>query len=314
VWVERHKYYPYGEENPATVSNREKYATYQRDQSTNLDYAMNRYYGWQHGRFLTPDPYKGSSRRRKPLSWNRYVYAQNDPVNFRDPRGLFREDVDYEEADDYDSFFDFWDIPGDDDPGERTERGMGDRPAQEDGGSPALRPECDRRNPLNAKVLAFVERNREAARSLERSFGLRADFILAWAAFESGYGTGAAARLDNNNFFGLTAPSANSTGGWAGAIPCSTKTGATFPGFACFPTDEMNDMYGGNNLYYSGFAALESQGNRYLRPALAAQNQGGSLADVANAIALAGFNTEPVDYGGRVAGAAEAIARRKGCP
>ena len=88
VWVERHKYYPYGEENPATVSNREKYATYQRDQSTNLDYAMNRYYAWQHGRFLTPDPYKASAGLTDPGSWNRYVYVLGDPVNWLDPRGL----------------------------------------------------------------------------------------------------------------------------------------------------------------------------------------------------------------------------------
>jgi len=57
------------------VSNREKYATYHRDQSTNLDYAMNRYYGWQHGRFLTPDPYKASAGLTDPGSWNRYAYV-----------------------------------------------------------------------------------------------------------------------------------------------------------------------------------------------------------------------------------------------
>jgi hypothetical protein len=49
---------------------------------------MNRYYGWQHGRFLTPDPYQASAGLTDPGSWNRYVYVLGDPVNWMDPTGL----------------------------------------------------------------------------------------------------------------------------------------------------------------------------------------------------------------------------------
>jgi len=56
--------YPYGAEyTPTTVNDREKYATYTRDSVSGLDYAANRYYSSQWGRFLSPDPYAGSLGR-----------------------------------------------------------------------------------------------------------------------------------------------------------------------------------------------------------------------------------------------------------
>jgi len=80
--------FPYGAEYTVTANDREKYATYTRDSLTGLDYAMNRYYSSQWGRFLSPDPYSGSVKRGNPQSWNRYAYAKNDPVNRSDPSGL----------------------------------------------------------------------------------------------------------------------------------------------------------------------------------------------------------------------------------
>jgi len=81
--------YPYGVEyTPQTVNDREKYATYTRDSVTGLDYAMNRYYSSQWGRFLSPDPSGGSVAPGNPQSWNRYGYAANDPANRADPTGL----------------------------------------------------------------------------------------------------------------------------------------------------------------------------------------------------------------------------------
>jgi RHS repeat-associated protein len=85
------KYYPYGEEPVTTASGREKFGTYHRDQATNLDYADQRYYASGFGRFLTPDPYKASGGLGDPGSWNRYVYVMNDPINYRDRRGLEAE-------------------------------------------------------------------------------------------------------------------------------------------------------------------------------------------------------------------------------
>lgn len=82
------RYYPYGEEITSTANDTEKYATYFRDSFTTLDYADQRYYASTYGRFNTVDPMGvGAS----PGSFNGYAYAQSDPINGRDPRGLFVE-------------------------------------------------------------------------------------------------------------------------------------------------------------------------------------------------------------------------------
>jgi RHS repeat-associated protein len=97
------RYYPYGEEYTATANDKDKFATYFRDSSTGLDYAMNRYYGGNLGRFLSPDPYRSSTRMQDPQGWNPYAYVQNDPVNYSDPLGLDRcPDCSIEVNDTYD--------------------------------------------------------------------------------------------------------------------------------------------------------------------------------------------------------------------
>jgi RHS repeat-associated protein len=83
-----HTYYPYGVEYSTSSGDTEKYATYTRDSLTGFDYAMNRYYFSQWGRFMSPDPSWGSARPGLPQSWNRYWYANGDPVNNSDPSGL----------------------------------------------------------------------------------------------------------------------------------------------------------------------------------------------------------------------------------
>src|SRR5690348_1839749 len=52
------KYYPYGEERnySALPNDQVKFATYTRDGVSGLDYADQRYYTSQLGRFMTPDP------------------------------------------------------------------------------------------------------------------------------------------------------------------------------------------------------------------------------------------------------------------
>ena len=64
-------------------------ATYSRDSSTGLDYAINRYYGSNLARFLSPDPFGGSAKPSDPGSWNRYAYVGGDPINHNDAQGLF---------------------------------------------------------------------------------------------------------------------------------------------------------------------------------------------------------------------------------
>ena len=80
--------YPYGELQGAVGTPGEKFGTYWRD-ATGLDYAVNRYYSPQMGRFLSADPYVASGGAADPGSWNRYAYVGGDPVNRNDPKGLY---------------------------------------------------------------------------------------------------------------------------------------------------------------------------------------------------------------------------------
>ena len=64
-----------------------KFATYTRDAATGLDYADQRYYASQFGRFMSADPYMASGGPGDPGSWNRYAYLSNDPINFYDLSG-----------------------------------------------------------------------------------------------------------------------------------------------------------------------------------------------------------------------------------
>ncbi|QOY91733.1 RHS repeat-associated core domain-containing protein [Paludibaculum fermentans] len=83
------RYYPYGDQNPgSTTENREKFATYTRDGFSGLDYAQNRYYSPQFGRFTTADPFSDSADYSRPQGMNRYNYVESDPANGVDPTGL----------------------------------------------------------------------------------------------------------------------------------------------------------------------------------------------------------------------------------
>jgi RHS repeat-associated protein len=86
--IENNRTLPYGEawqaeSTPST--NEKKFTTYQRDQESGLDYAMDRYYGNSAGRFNSPD--KGRFTLGIPSSLNRYTYSGSDPINHIDPSG-----------------------------------------------------------------------------------------------------------------------------------------------------------------------------------------------------------------------------------
>jgi len=83
----RARFMPFGDEITSTSNDREKFATYTRDSYTGLDYADQRFYASTYGRFNTPDPFRRSALRRNPESWNRYIYANDDPINKSDPTG-----------------------------------------------------------------------------------------------------------------------------------------------------------------------------------------------------------------------------------
>src|SRR5580658_7646866 len=87
------RYYPWGEARGTNPQDTWNYATYWQDSATGLDYAEQRYFGNVQGRFMTPDLYmareNGANDPTNPQSWNRYAYVAGDPVNGKDPTGLF---------------------------------------------------------------------------------------------------------------------------------------------------------------------------------------------------------------------------------
>lgn len=118
--VSRRDFLPFGEEIYAnstanrTESNkysligqdavRQRFTGYERDNESELDYAINRYYNGSHGRFTAVDPYniifemeKGKDAEEKqrifvvyisqPQIWNKYAYAFNNPLKYSDPDG-----------------------------------------------------------------------------------------------------------------------------------------------------------------------------------------------------------------------------------
>ncbi|MEM7052795.1 MAG: RHS repeat-associated core domain-containing protein, partial [Acidobacteriota bacterium] len=89
-----HTYFPFGEESvPNGSSERMKFTGHERDthgtagQGDDLDYMHARYCNPLNGRFLSVDPLIASADIRKPQSWNRYIYANNNPLLMIDPDG-----------------------------------------------------------------------------------------------------------------------------------------------------------------------------------------------------------------------------------
>ena len=73
--------------NTALFSVGWKFATYWGD-ATGLDYADQRYYASNLGRFMTADASGLNENLADPASWNAYSYTEGDPINYIDPDGL----------------------------------------------------------------------------------------------------------------------------------------------------------------------------------------------------------------------------------
>jgi RHS repeat-associated protein len=77
-----------GAESSGTPTNR-RFTSYDRSTTTGLDYAVNRQYDSQQGRFTQVDPAgMRATTLISPQTLNLYAYCTNDPINQIDPSGL----------------------------------------------------------------------------------------------------------------------------------------------------------------------------------------------------------------------------------
>ena len=74
--------------NP-TSRTPQKFTGKERDAETGLDNFGVRYFSGPEGRFTSPDPLLLSAKLEDPQTWNRYVYARNNPLRYTDPSGLY---------------------------------------------------------------------------------------------------------------------------------------------------------------------------------------------------------------------------------
>ncbi len=98
--VSRRDFYPFGERINDTVGDRDMVLGYalnpmlpqrftgkERDDESNLDYFLARYYASSLGRFNSVDPAGAGVRANDPQSWNAYSYVSNAPLAFVDLDG-----------------------------------------------------------------------------------------------------------------------------------------------------------------------------------------------------------------------------------
>jgi len=90
----RETYRPYGERikrDSAAAPNTRWYTGHPQDVETGLTYMGARYYDPVIGRFMAVDP-KGFDEDNLH-SFNRYAYGNNNPYRYKDPNGLWAEDI-----------------------------------------------------------------------------------------------------------------------------------------------------------------------------------------------------------------------------
>jgi len=111
--ITRHDYLPFGEEIPSSIASRstqgfswpqsdsvrQQFTQKERDIETGLDYFGARYFASTQGRFTSPDPVTISvARVANPQLWNSYSYVSNNPLQYLDPDGLERIQLDESSA------------------------------------------------------------------------------------------------------------------------------------------------------------------------------------------------------------------------
>ena len=79
---------PFGDLLSSTTSDVFQYTGLPQDTENSSDHATYRNLSTTQSRWLSPDPYNGSYDITNPQSFNRYVYAMNNPLARPDPTGL----------------------------------------------------------------------------------------------------------------------------------------------------------------------------------------------------------------------------------
>jgi RHS repeat-associated protein len=89
VVIETTEYEPYGAQVAGPVKDGPGFTGHVQDAATGLTYMQQRYYDPAVGRFLSVDPV--TAHEKPGQNFNRYLYANNSPFNFKDPDGRDEE-------------------------------------------------------------------------------------------------------------------------------------------------------------------------------------------------------------------------------
>ncbi|HET8554289.1 MAG TPA: RHS repeat-associated core domain-containing protein [Rhodanobacteraceae bacterium] len=81
----RYTYRPYGTQQSGPTNAGPGYTGHVNDPNTGLVYMQQRYYDPDIGRFISPDPIGPAAGN--VFNFNRYAYANNNPIKFTDPDG-----------------------------------------------------------------------------------------------------------------------------------------------------------------------------------------------------------------------------------
>ena len=92
-YLASYEYWPYGEEMTSSTYNEDsyRYTGHERDYDLSMDYMKSRHYKYEIGRFYQPDPVNGSIENA--MSWDLYLYVNNDPLNYIDPEGTLEVQI-----------------------------------------------------------------------------------------------------------------------------------------------------------------------------------------------------------------------------
>jgi len=262
---------------------------------------VQRYYTASAGRFYTPDPagMKGADPK-DPATWNMYVYAKDDPVNFNDPKGGLPCWI----------------------------AGFGPGGGGNDGGSGCIEDPCDFLieafgpvpSPLcgypgpayeqrggssdciegfPAEDVGFVVANYADAVALGSKAGVPQFWVLGWSALESYWGTRGIV-LSNGNYIG-----------WSGSgdVPCPPSANKGFGCFSGFDASLNTALFSTSNYFKYG-------GQQYHIPAgtiLSDQfGKGASVQSAFDTLAHAGY-TPDQGYGLGVSSRSQQVIRVEAC-